>query len=73
MSVESITFLRPVLVGGEVSLYAQIPSTGRSSIRIAVEAWRRARHEPEMSKVTDARFTFVAITRDGKPRPLPDL
>ncbi|MBI1360641.1 MAG: acyl-CoA thioesterase [Alphaproteobacteria bacterium] len=73
VAVESITFLRPVLVGDEVSLYAQILSTGRSSIRIAVEAWRRARHETEMSKVTEAMFTFVAIGADGRARRLPDL
>ncbi len=71
VAVESMTFLRPVFVGDEVSLYAEVLSTGRSSIRIGVEAWRRARHEDEMSRVTQATFTFVAIGADGKARELP--
>ncbi len=39
--VEAISFLRPVQVGDEVSLYAQLVSRGRSSMKIHVEAWRR--------------------------------
>jgi acyl-CoA thioesterase YciA len=69
VAVNSMSFLRPVKVGDEVSLYATILGTGRSSIRIAVEAWRRARGEA-MSKVTEAVFVFVAIGSDGRPRPL---
>ncbi|MDE2199168.1 MAG: acyl-CoA thioesterase [Rhodospirillales bacterium] len=69
VAVDSMSFLRPVKVGDEVSLYARVTSTGRTSMRIAVEAWRRARGEG-MSKVTEAHFVFVAIGPDGRPRPL---
>ena len=41
VAVEAITFLSPVQVGDEVSLYADVTSTGRTSMRIAVQAWRR--------------------------------
>jgi len=71
IAVEAITFLRPVFVGDEVSLYGHIMSTGRTSIRIHVEAWRRDRHSEDTMKVTQATFTFVAIDADRKPRPLP--
>ncbi len=69
VAVDSMTFLRPVKVGDEVSLFARVVGTGRSSIRIAVEAWRRPLLG-EMSKVTEATFVFVAIGADGRPRPL---
>ena len=37
---------------------------------IAVEAFRRHRSEEEATKVTEAKFTFVAIDDAGKPRPV---
>ncbi len=69
VAVDSMHFLRPVKVGDEVSVYARVVGTGRTSIRISVEAWRRPRLG-EMSKVTQAIFVFVAIGDDGRPRPL---
>ncbi|KMO35284.1 acyl-CoA thioester hydrolase [Methylobacterium tarhaniae] len=71
IAVEGMTFLQPVVVGDEVSLYAHIVSVGRSSIRIQIEAWRRARESEETIKVTQALFTFVAIDENRRPRPVP--
>ena len=70
VAVEGMTFLRPVVVGDEVSVYAAVVSTGRTSMRIAVEAWRRPRRGAECEKVTEAAFTFVAVDGDRRPRPL---
>ena len=71
--VEAMSFLSPVFIGDEVSLYARLTTRGRSSMKIDVEAWRRPRESEEMVKVTEAIFTFVAIddvTR--KARTLPE-
>ena len=72
ISVEAIQFLRPVHVGDEVSLYAELTRTGRTSMTIHVEAWRRSRDGDRSEKVTDASFTFVALDQTGRPRPVPD-
>ena len=64
--------LSPVSVGDEVSLYAEVVSVGRTSLRIAVEAWRRVRAGEETNQVTRAVFTFVAIGPDRRPRPIPE-
>lgn len=72
VKVEAITFISPVRVGDEVSLYAQLLSTGRTSMRIHVEAWRREREGDHMNKVTEAVFTFVALDATGRPRPVPN-
>ena len=53
------------------SLYADLLSTGRTSMNIHVEAWRRSRYDLERIKVTDASFTFVALDAGGRPRPVP--
>lgn len=71
VAVESMSFISPVLVGDEVSLYARIVREGRSSMRIAVEAWRRPRATEEMIRVTEGQFTFVAIDADGRSRLIP--
>jgi acyl-CoA thioesterase YciA len=71
VAIDSLSFLRPVAVGDEVSIYASIVGAGRTSIKVFVEAFRRHRDEETVHKVTEATFTFVAIGVDRKPRPLP--
>jgi acyl-CoA thioesterase YciA len=73
VAVDSMSFLSPVAVGDEVSLYAVLTGEGRTSMKIHVEAWRRARDSEDTRKVTDATFTFVAIGPDRKSRALPPL
>lgn len=71
VAVEAMSFLSPVVVGDEVSFYGDVVSTGRTSMRIHIEAWRRAREGDAVVKVTEATFTFVAIDDERRPRPLP--
>jgi len=73
IAVEGMAFLRPVVVGDEVSVYAKLQSVGRTSMKIAVEAWRRTRHDDRSYRVTKAVFTFVAIGEDRHPRSVPPL
>ena len=68
VAMDGMQFHLPVKVGDEVSVYAAVTRTGRTSMTIATEAWRRPRHEETATKVTEAVFTFVAIDADGKPR-----
>jgi acyl-CoA thioesterase YciA len=70
VSVDAMAFLRPVKIGDEVSVYCFLVSQGRTSMKINVEAWRRARITEEEYRVTKALFTFVAIDAEGKPRAL---
>lgn len=71
VAVEGMAFLNPVLVGDEVSFYGTIVGSGRTSMKILIEAWRRPREGTELIKVTQAVFTFVAIGDDRRPRALP--
>lgn len=70
VAVDGMSFISPVAVGDEVTIYAKLLSTGRTSMRIDVEAWRRARHDNVSCKVTQATFVFVAIDAQRRPRPL---
>jgi acyl-CoA thioesterase YciA len=73
IAVDAMTFHRPVFVGDEVSVYARLVGVGRSSMKIEVEAWRRARHVNDACKVTQATFTFVAVGDDRQSRAVPPM
>jgi acyl-CoA thioesterase YciA len=68
VAMDGMQFHQPVKVGDEVSVYTEIEKVGRTSLTIAVEAWRRHRSEEQSVKVTEAKFTFVAIDDAGRPR-----
>ncbi len=70
IAIDGMQFHEPVKVGDEVSVYCEVERVGRSSMVIDVEAWRRPMHSEDTTKVTEAKFTFVAIDDDGKPRPV---
>ncbi|TCR69729.1 acyl-CoA thioesterase [Bosea sp. BK604] len=73
VAVEAMNFIRPVKVGDVLSVYTEVVSVGRTSMKIQVEAWARRFRTTLNEKVTDASFTFVAIDEEGKPRPVPPL
>jgi acyl-CoA thioesterase YciA len=68
IAIDGMIFHRPVKVGDQVSIYADLLSVGRTSMKIDVTAWRRARGGTEDEKVTHATITFVAIDEQGQPR-----
>ena len=70
IAMDGMQFLAPVHIGDEVSVYAELVKVGRTSMTINVQSWARDRHRDDRRKVTEARFTFVAIDQDRKPRPV---
>lgn len=71
VAIDSMVFLRPVAVGSTVSCYTKILEVGRSSMSINVEVWARHSTDLEHKKVTEGRFTFVAIDQNRRTRPVP--
>jgi acyl-CoA thioesterase YciA len=71
VAVDGMVFHEPVFVGDEVSCYGELIQTGRTSMTVRIEAWRRHLPSDEVRKVTQAVFTYVAIGEDRRPRPLP--
>ncbi len=71
VAVDAMEFHRPVQVGDVVSCYASVERVGRTSLTIHIEAWAAQRESDSRIKVTEGKFTFVAIDDDGRPRNLP--
>lgn len=73
VAVDAMSFHQPVMVGDELSCYAEMIKTGRSSMHVRVTAYvRRGIERHCHMKVTEGVFIYVAIGPDRKPRPLPD-
>ena len=68
VAMDGMKFHRPVKVGDEVSLFATLLRTGRTSMQVHVEAWRRSRDSDTSEMVTEATYTFVAVDTEGRPR-----
>lgn len=71
VAVDAMSFHAPVFVGDVVSCYAEVVRVGRSSITLQVEVWARRGRTGEEVKVTEGRFTCVAIDDNRRPRPVP--
>jgi acyl-CoA thioesterase YciA len=71
VAVNEFIFKQPVSIGDLLSFYATVTRVGRTSITVHVEVM--AERDPEnlhVVKVTEANLTYVAIDREGKPRPV---
>lgn len=70
VAIDAMKFLRPIAVGDEVSCFCSWADEGRASVKVRIETWTRSGGGKDAEKVTEGIFTFVAVTDEGKPRPL---
>lgn len=70
VAVDAMTFHLPVYVGDVLCVYADLERVGRTSIALHMEAWALRGRLGERVRVTEGRFTFVAIDESGRPRPV---
>jgi acyl-CoA thioesterase YciA len=75
VTVDKMTFLRPVHVGDTVCVYAKVVQIGNSSMDIKLEVWAKdllEEFEEQRHIVTEGVFRYVAIDEEGHPRRIPD-
>ena len=72
VAVNQFIFKQPVSIGDLLSFYATVERVGNTSITVRVEVYaERNPADVQVVKVTEANLTYVAIDREGKPRPIP--
>jgi acyl-CoA thioesterase YciA len=72
VAVNQFVFKQPVSMGDLLSFYATVERIGNTSVTVRVEVYaERNPADLQVVKVTEANLTYVAIDRDGKPRPIP--
>jgi acyl-CoA thioesterase YciA len=70
VGADGFRFTAPVAIGDEVSFYATLVATGRTSMTVAVDCWRRDRHGEGAARAASGSFTLVSMGEDNKPRPV---
>ena len=69
VAVNEFLFLKPVLVGDLVSIYAEIVHIGNTSIRIALNAMaEHERGKEKAQKVAEAVLTYVSLDENKRPK-----
>lgn len=70
VAIDAMSFVEPVNVGDSVTCYARLERVGRTSMKIALEAWSRHYASGPQRCVTHGVFTYVAIDSEGRPHPV---
>ena len=72
VAVNSFVFKHPVQIGDLLSLYSEVVRVGNTSVTVSVEVYaERSPQDIKVVKVTEATLTYVAIDKNGRPRPIP--
>ena len=70
VAVDAMKFHKPIHKGDEVTIYTRLGRVGRTSVAVDIECWvrRRSPGAPVTQvKVTEGRYTFVAVGENGAP------
>lgn len=70
VAVTAMTFHLPVYVGDVLCIHADVERIGRTSMTIRMEAWALRGRLGQRVKVTEGQFVYVALDRNGRPRPV---
>lgn len=69
VAVNKFIFIKPVLVGDLISIYANIEKIGNTSIRVALKVMaEHERGKENAEKVATAVLTYVSIDKNKKPK-----
>jgi len=72
-SIDSLIFHYPVFVGDLVTLRASLNLAARSSMEVGVRVETENLFTGEVRHTASAYLTFVALDRNGRPTPVPQL
>jgi acyl-CoA hydrolase len=72
-SIDRVSFLAPIRVGQVAVILARMTYTGRTSMEIRVDVQSEDLLTGERRQTSTAYLTFVAIDKQGRPKPVPPL
>ncbi len=73
VAMDEMTFLEPVYVGELVTVKAMVNETGRTSMEVGVRVEAENVRTGRRVHTSSAYVVYVALDRDGKPRPVPPV
>ena len=75
VTIDKMTFVRPVHVGDTICVYGKVMRIGNTSMDIRLEVWAKdltEEFEEQRHLVTEGVFRYVAIDKEGHPQRIPD-
>ncbi len=73
VTVDSVTFHKPVMVGRLVSVHGHITWVGRTSIEVQLRVEAENLMTGEVTHTNSAYFVYVALDDDRRPTAVPSL
>jgi acyl-CoA hydrolase len=73
VAMDEMVFIEPVFLSDVVTLRAQVNDVGRTSMEIGVRVEAENTMTAERRHVSTAYLVFVALDKDGNPKPVPRL
>ncbi len=73
VAIDSMTFEEPIYVGNYVTLTAELTYTGRTSMEVRVAVTAENPLTGVQTHTNTAYVVYVAIDKNGRPRPVPPL
>lgn len=73
VTIDSMTFRKPIYVGHLVIIHAELTYVGRTSMETRVEVLAEHPYTGEVTNTNFAYVVYVAIDQDGRPRTVPPL
>ncbi len=73
VTVDSVNFLKPVLLGRLLHVHGRITWVGRTSIEVALRVEAEYLLTGERLLTNDAYFVYVALDENRRPAPVPPL
>ena len=70
VAIDGMEFLAPIHLRDLISVYANVESVGRTSMKVKIEVVATRDRGATDIKVTEGTFTFVAIDEQARPRPV---
>ena len=67
VALDGMSFIEPVKIGDVLCVYTELIGVGNTSLDIHVEAWTQRSRSGNETKVTEAKFKFVALDENGRP------
>jgi uncharacterized protein (TIGR00369 family) len=72
-SIDRLDFHNPIFIGDFVTIRASLNLVGRTSMEVGVRVESENLITGERRHMASAYLTFVALDKDGRPTPLPQL
>jgi len=72
-SVDNVSFKHPIKLGDVITIEAKVTRSFNTSVEVRLDVWAENIPSGSRAKSNEAYYTFVALDKEGKTVPVPQL